>query len=51
MGSKRIKMTNEPESKVEHEIHLSPTSEAGQLPADPHDMKHSDSDPSESVAP
>jgi hypothetical protein len=48
MGQKQELKDQKPESAVEHEIKSSSTSEAGRLPADPHDMKQLESDPPES---
>jgi hypothetical protein len=48
MGQKQELNDQKPESSVEHEIKSSSTSEAGQLPADPHDMKQPEPDPPES---
>jgi hypothetical protein len=40
MGHNQEHNDQKPESSVEHKIKLSSTSEAGQLPADPHDMNN-----------
>jgi hypothetical protein len=45
MGEKQELKDQKPESSVEHEIKSSSTSEAGQLPADSHDMKQLETDP------
>jgi hypothetical protein len=43
MGQKQELKDKKPESSVEHEIKSSSTSEAGQLPADSHDIYKSSS--------
>jgi hypothetical protein len=48
MGQKQELKDQKTESSVEHKIKSSSTSEAGQLPADPHDMKQLETDPPES---
>jgi hypothetical protein len=48
MGQKQKLKDQKPESSVEHEIKSSSTSEAGQLPTDPHDMRQLEPDPPES---
>jgi hypothetical protein len=50
MGHRQEQDDQKPESSVEHERKSSLTSEvAGQLPAEPHDMKQPDSDPNAAV--
>jgi hypothetical protein len=48
MGQKQELKDQKPESSGEHEIKLSSTSEAGQLPTDSHDMKQLETDPPDS---
>jgi hypothetical protein len=48
MGHNKKHNGQKSESLAEHEIILSSTSEAGQLPADPHDRKQLETDPPES---
>jgi hypothetical protein len=49
MGQKQELKDQKPESSVEHEIKSSSTWEAGQLPADSHDMKQLETDPPDSA--
>jgi hypothetical protein len=48
MGQKQELKDQKPESSVEYEIKSSSTSEAGQLPADSHDMKQLETYPPDS---